>query len=116
VSGRTRELAASAAYLALFVPPGVFFAGDGLPQPWFTIVGTLIMGGSVAVGWVVAKAWAVALPLAPWVAALVVIAVADDEDFGEVTRRGSMILWSVVFAFLIVLVAAGILARRTSAR
>jgi hypothetical protein len=115
VSGRRkRDALAAVAYLGLFVPPGVFFAGDGLPQPWFTIVATLIVGGSWLIGWLIARAWAVALPLAPWIAALVVIAVADDEDFGEVTRTGSMILWSVVFGFLTALVAGGVVARRTS--
>jgi hypothetical protein len=99
----------SAIYLLLFVPPGVFFTGEGLPSPYFTIVGGLILAASWAVGWVVRALWALLLPLIPWTTALILIALAPADDFGEVTRRGLMILWSVVFLFLTFLVLAGVL-------
>ena len=104
-----RKALASAIYLLLFVPPGVFFTGEGLPAPYFTIVGALTLVASWAVGWVVGAPWALLLPLIPWTTALILIALAPAEDFGEVTRRGSMVLWSVVFLFLTFLVLAGVL-------
>jgi hypothetical protein len=60
--------------------------------------------------------WALAVPLIPWTAALILIAIAPADDFGEVTRQGSMLLWSFVFLVITGLVLVGLLiARRTEA-
>jgi hypothetical protein len=105
-----QRLIASAIYLALFVPFGVFFAGDGLPQPYATILGALILYGSWAVGRFTANLWAALLPLIPWVTALALISFGPEE--GEVGRVGAAVLWSVVFVFLTSLVVAGALSAR----
>jgi hypothetical protein len=107
--GKGLAIAASI-YLALFAPFGVFFVGDGLPQPYATILGALILYGSWAVGRVVANFWAALLPLIPWVTAVALIYFAPEE--GEVGRAGAAILWSVVFVFLTGLVVAGVLSGR----
>jgi len=79
-----QSLVAPESYLALFVPFGVFFAADGLPQPYATILGALILYGSWAVGRVVANLWAALLPLIPWATAVALIYFAPEE--GEVGR------------------------------
>jgi hypothetical protein len=104
---------AALVYLALFVPFGIFFTSDeGLPQPYFTILGTGILAGSWAVGRFVGAFWAVLLPVVPWSTAILLISITPEEDLGEVTRQGSMILWSFVFLLLTGLVFAGILSAR----
>jgi hypothetical protein len=101
----TLRILASMAYLALFVPFAVFFTGDGLPQPYATILGALILCGSWAVGYIAQSLWAALLPVIPWVTALVLIFVTPEE--GDVGRAGAAILWSILFLFLVVLVIAG---------
>lgn len=113
--GVGKRAVASTVYLLLFAPFGVFFAGEGLPYPYSMIIGTLILIASWAVGWVIGSLWALVLPAIPWTTALILIAIAPEEDFGEVTRRGSMILWSMVFVFLAALVVAGVLMARRRA-
>ena len=104
------KIFASIVYLVLFVPFGVGFAGNGFSGPYSTVLGTLILVCSPVVGLTVGR-WALVLPLLPWTTALVLIALAPETDFVEVSRGGSMVLWSLVFAFIAGLVLAGVIAR-----
>jgi hypothetical protein len=107
-----RALLASVLYLLPFVPFGVGFAGDGLREPYATVLGSLILVSSPIVGYVLGSPWALVLPAMPWTAALVLIVLAPESDFVEVSRSGSMFLWSFVFAFVSALVLVGVVVRK----
>jgi hypothetical protein len=111
-----RASLASVLYLLLFVPFGVGFAGDGLGEPYATVLGGLILVSSPIVGYVLGSPWALVLPAMPWTAALVLIVLAPESDFVEVSRSGSMFLWSFVFAFISALVLAGVVVRKARRR
>jgi hypothetical protein len=106
-----RKALAAFGYLALYVPFGIYFTKDGLPDPYATWLGLAIVAGSGIVGYIVASWWAVLLPLAPWVTALVLIAVSPEGEGSDVGRTGAAFLWSGVFAFLTVLVVIGVASR-----
>jgi len=100
-------------YLGLFVPFGIFFTGDGLPQPYAKVFGVLILLGSWLIGRLVASFWAPLLPLLPWATAVILIYATPEG--GEESRAGAAILWSFVFALLTALVIVGVFwGRRTS--
>ena len=98
----------------MFVPFGIYFTKDGLPDPYATVLGIALLVGSVAIGYIVGSWWALILVIPPWVTALILIALSPEEEFYEVDATGSAALWSIVFAFLASLVAGGVLtAKRT---
>jgi hypothetical protein len=74
-------------YLALFVPFAIYFTKGGLPDPYGTWLGLAILAGSGIVGYVVASWWAVLLPLAPWLTALILILVSPASVSTDAAER-----------------------------
>jgi hypothetical protein len=107
MSGRAAGV--SLAYLALFVPFAIFFAGEGLPTPYSAVLGPLIVLASPLLGLLVGRPAAMLVPAVPWfVAVLLVWATAGE---GEVGRGGVTILYTLLFAALTLLVGLGVAAR-----
>jgi hypothetical protein len=112
--GRARRFAAPLVYLALFVPYAVFFPGDGLPGPYWWILGAAILIASPLVGYVVGAPGAMLLPVVPLLLAVVLIYATPEE--GEVGRAGASVLYSFLFAVLVLLVGLGVAVRTALGR